>query len=205
MVLTKVTLDAWIETLTASNVFAFDTETTSVDYMTAQLVGVSFCCEAGVAAYVPLAHDYEGAPPQLDIRFVLDKLRCLLEDPNRKIVGQNLKYDINVLAKYDVYVRANIFDTMLESYVLNSVGSRHNMDDLALKYLGKTTVHFEDIAGKGVKQLTFNRIELEKAAYYAAEDADITFRLHQVLYPKLTEVSSLASVYSDIELPLVDI
>ena len=205
VVLTEADLDVWVETLTSSEVFAFDTETTSVDYMIAELVGVSFCCQPGVAAYVPLTHDYEGAPPQLDIWLVLDKLRDLLEDPDRTVIGQNLKYDISVLAKYGVEVRANIFDTMLESYVLNSVGSRHNMDDLALKYLGKSTVHFEDIAGKGAKQLTFNKIELEKAAYYAAEDADITFRLHQVLYAKLTEVPSLASVYSDIELPLVAI
>ncbi|MCS5573369.1 MAG: DNA polymerase I, partial [Pseudomonadales bacterium] len=205
IVLTESDLNAWIETLSSAEAFAFDTETTSVDYMLADLVGVSFCCEAGKAAYVPVAHDYEGAPPQLDTRLVLDKLKRLLEDPERTVIGQNLKYDISVLAKYGVQVKARIFDTMLESYVLNSVASRHNMDDLALKYLGEITVHFEDIAGKGAKQLTFNQIELEKAAHYAAEDADITYRLHETLYPKLIEHPSLASVYTDIEIPLVDI
>ncbi|SVC16091.1 uncharacterized protein METZ01_LOCUS268945, partial [marine metagenome] len=205
IVLTESDLNAWIETLSLAEAFAFDTETTSVDYMLADLVGVSFCCEAGKAAYVPVAHDYEGAPAQLDTRLVLDKLKRLLEDPERTVIGQNLKYDISVLAKYGVQVKARIFDTMLESYVLNSVASRHNMDDLALKYLGEITVHFEDIAGKGAKQLTFNQIELEKAGHYAAEDADITYRLHETLYPKLIEHPSLASVYADIEIPLVDI
>ena len=205
IVLTESDLNAWIETLSSAEAFAFDTETTSVDYMLADLVGVSFCCEAGKAAYVPVAHDYEGAPAQLDTRLVLDKLERLLEDPERTVIGQNLKYDISVLAKYGIQVKAKIFDTMLESYVLNSVASRHNMDDLALKYLGEITVHFEDIAGKGTKQLTFNQIELEKAGHYAAEDADITYRLHETLYPKLIEHPSLASVYADIEIPLVDI
>ena len=206
LVLTESDLDAWIKKLSVAEAFAFDTETTSVDYMLAELVGISFCCEAGVAAYVPLAHDYSGAPVQLDLQLVLDKLKPLLGDPAKTVIGQNLKYDISVLAKYDVQLNAKIFDTMLESYVLNSVASRHNMDDLALKYLGETTIRFEDIAGKGVKQLTFNQIELDKAAPYAAEDADITFRLHQTLLAKLEEGDArLSSVLSEIELPLVNI
>ncbi len=205
IILTETDLDAWVKKLASADAFAFDTETTSLDYMLAELVGVSFCCEAGVAAYVPIAHDYEGAPEQLGLQLVLNKLKPLLEDPARTVIGQNLKYDISVLARYDVPVRARIFDTMLESYVLNSVASRHNMDDLALKYLGETTVHFEDIAGKGAKQLTFNQIELDKAGPYAAEDADITFRLHETLYAKLSQDSSLISVFADIEMPLVKI
>ena len=205
IILTETDLDAWVKKLASADAFAFDTETTSLDYMLAELVGVSFCCEAGVAAYVPIAHDYEGAPEQLGLQLVLNKLKPLLEDPARTVIGQNLKYDISVLARYDVPVQARIFDTMLESYVLNSVASRHNMDDLALKYLGETTVHFEDIAGKGAKQLTFNQIELDKAGPYAAEDADITFRLHETLYAKLSQDSSLISVFADIEMPLVKI
>ena len=205
IILTETDLDAWVKKLASADAFAFDTETTSLDYMLAELVGVSFCCEAGVAAYVPIAHDYEGAPEQLGLELVLNKLKPLLGDPARTVIGQNLKYDISVLARYDVPVRARIFDTMLESYVLNSVASRHNMDDLALKYLGETTVHFEDIAGKGAKQLTFNQIELDKAGPYAAEDADITFRLHETLYAKLSQDSTLISVFADIEMPLVKI
>lgn len=205
IVTTQSALDGWLDTLSKVPMFAFDTETTSVDYMQARIVGVSFCCEAGKAAYVPLAHDYEGAPSQLDLEDVLDQLRPLLEDPERTIVGQNLKYDISVLAGHGVDVKANIHDTMLQSYVLNSVATRHNMDDLALKYLGVTTVHFEDIAGKGAKQKTFNQIEIDKAGPYAAEDADITWRLHEALLPRLEQEASLASVYRDIELPLVPI
>lgn len=205
IVFTEAELDHWAEVLGRAPAFAFDTETTSVDYMDAKLVGVSFCCEAGKAAYVPVAHDYEGAPEQLPKELVLEKLRPLLEDPGRTLIGQNLKYDMSVLSKHGVEVQAKIFDTMLESYVLNSVASRHNMDDLALKYLGINTVHFEDVAGKGAKQLTFNQIELEKAGHYAAEDADITWRLHETLYPKLQEQPGLFAVYSDIELPLVSI
>ncbi len=198
-------LEAWIDTLKQAEVFAFDTETTSLDYMEARIVGVSFCAEAGKAAYVPVAHDYEGAPEQLSMEDVFSRLRPLLADPEKTIIGQNLKYDISVMANHGIEVKAKIFDTMLESYVLNSVASRHNMDDLALKYLGVNTVHFEDIAGKGAKQLTFNQIDLDKAGPYAAEDADITLRLHQVLFPKLEAEPSLLSVYTDIDLPLVPI
>lgn len=205
IVFTEEELDKWIEKLSTASCFAFDTETTSIDYMKAELVGVSFACVAGEAAYVPINHDYEGAPTQLSIDHVLQKLRPLLEDPSRTIVGQNLKYDMSVLARYGVSLKGIGFDTMLESYILNSVASRHNMDDLALKYLGRETIHFEDIAGKGVKQLTFNQVAVDIAANYAAEDADITLQLHQVLWPKLEATPSLKSVFSDIELPLVSI
>ena len=198
-------LDKWIEKLSTASCFAFDTETTSIDYMRAELVGVSFACVAGEAAYVPINHDYEGAPTQLSIDHVLRKLRPLLEDPSRTIIGQNLKYDMSVLARYGVTLAGIGFDTMLESYILNSIASRHNMDDLALKYLGRETVRFEDIAGKGAKQLTFNQVEVDIAANYAAEDADITLQLHQVLWPKLEATPTLKSVFSDIELPLVSI
>ena len=198
-------LDIWLEKLAKADAFAFDTETTSIDYMKAKLVGLSFCCEAGKAAYVPMAHNYEGAPVQLAMELVLSKIRLLLENPEKTIIGQNLKYDISVMARHGVSIKAKVIDTMLESYVLNSVASRHNMDDLALNYLGLSTVHFEDIAGKGAKQLTFNQIELGKAGHYAAEDADITFRLHQALWPRLQAEGRLASVYQDIEIPLVPI
>ncbi|MBL6689815.1 MAG: DNA polymerase I [Pseudomonadales bacterium] len=198
-------LDGWIDTLKAANAFAFDTETTSIDYMEANIVGISFAVEVGKAAYVPIAHDYEGAPEQLSMDEVFSRIGPLLADPERTIIGQNLKYDISVLAKQGIPVKARIFDTMLESYVLNSVASRHNMDDLALKYLGVSTVHFEDIAGKGARQLTFNQIDIDKAGPYAAEDADITLRLHEVLWPKLQAEPSLLSVYLDIELPLLPI
>ena len=204
-VFNEAQLNIWVEKLSSADAFAFDTETTSIDYMEAKLVGVSFCCEAGKAAYVPLAHDYLGAPAQLPMDLVLAKLRPLLENPEQTIIGQNLKYDISVMARHGVSIKAKIIDTMLESYVLNSVASRHNMDDLALNYLGLSTVHFEDIAGKGAKQLTFNQIDLDKAGQYAAEDADITFRLHHVLWPKLQAEGRLASVYQDIEIPLVPI
>jgi DNA polymerase I len=205
IVFDEIRLNTWLEKLSKADAFAFDTETTSIDYMEANLVGLSFCCEAGKAAYVPVAHDYEGAPVQLSMELVLSKIRPLLEDPEQTIIGQNLKYDISVMAKHGVNIKAKLVDTMLESYVLNSVASRHNMDALALNYLGLSTVHFEDIAGKGAKQLTFNQIELDKAGHYAAEDADITFRLHQVLWPKLQAEGRLASVYQDIEIPLVPI
>ena len=205
IVYTRGELEGWIDRLKTADAFAFDTETTSTDYMEAELVGLSFCAEAGKAAYVPVAHDYEGAPEQLSLEVVLSAIGPLLEDPKRTVIGQNLKYDISVMAKYGVAFKADIFDTMLESYVLNSVASRHNMDDLALKYLGISTVHFEDIAGKGARQLTFNQISIDRAGHYAAEDADITLQLHQALWPKLEAEPALKSVYTDIELPLVPI
>jgi DNA polymerase-1 len=198
-------LDAWLDRLRAADLFAFDTETTSLDYMEAQVVGVSFAVEPGEAAYVPLAHDYLGAPEQLDRDEVLEQLRPLLEDDQQAKVGQNLKYDTSVLANHGITLRGIRFDTMLESYVLDSTATRHDMDSLALKYLGQKTIHFEDVAGKGAKQLTFNQINLEVAGPYAAEDADVTLRLHQTLWPRLEQESGLCSVFSDIELPLVPV
>ena len=198
-------LDEWIERLASADLFAFDTETTSLDYVEAELVGLSFAVEEGEAAYVPVAHDYEGAPDQLSLDLVLGKLKPLLEDPAVRKVGQNLKYDMSVLAKYGIEMKGIAFDTMLESYVLNSVASRHNLDDLALKYLGVSTTHFEDIAGKGTKQLTFNQISLDDAGHYAAEDADIALRLHHAIWPKLSGDNRLKSVFEEIELPLVPV
>ncbi len=205
IVLNKADFQSWLDKLTNSEVFAFDTETTSVDYQKAELVGLSFSVEVGKAAYVPVAHDYEDAPEQLDRDWVLAQLKPLLESETQNKVGQNLKYDANVLSHYDIAMKGITFDTMIESYCLNSVATRHNMDALADKYLGYKTVHFEDIAGKGAKQLTFNQIEIEKAGHYAAEDADITLRLHQAIMPKLAKSSSQLSVFNEIEMPLLPV
>ncbi|WP_368192570.1 DNA polymerase I [Aeromonas sp. s8] len=204
-ILDEAEFDGWLEQLKTAPLFAFDTETTSLDYMEARIVGVSFAVEPGKAAYVPFGHDYLGAPVQLSEAVVLGKLKPLLEDPTRLKVGQNLKYDRNVLLNHDIDLQGIAYDTMLESYVLNSTASRHDMDSLAKRYLGVETTSFEDIAGKGVKQLTFNQIELEQAAPYAAEDADITLRLHQVLWGQLEAVPGLARVFSEIELPLLPV
>ena len=204
-VLDKKSLNTWLKKLKKAPLFAFDTETTSLDYMEAELVGVSFAITKGEAAYVPVAHDYEGAPKQISLADLLSVLKPILEDPSIKKVGQNLKYDMSVLARYDIELNGIAYDTMLESYVFNSVATRHNMDALAAKYLDLKTVHFEDIAGKGVKQLTFNQIPLEQAAGYAAEDADITLRLHEQLWPLLEKEPTLASVFKDIELPLIGV
>ena len=195
----------WLKRLETADLFAFDTETTSLNYMEAEIVGLSFAVEPFKAAYVPLAHDYLGAPAQLDRNSVLAKLKPLLEDPVRAKLGQNLKYDMSVLARYGINMQGVKFDTMLESYVTDSVATRHDMDSLALKYLGVSTVHFTDIAGKGTKQLTFNQIDLEQAAPYAAEDADITLRLHQRLWPELAKSASLKTVFEDIEVPLIPV
>lgn len=201
-ILTQADFDIWLDKLKAADLFAFDTETTSLNYMDAELVGVSFSISAGEAAYLPVAHDYLDAPDQLDRAHVLASLKPLLEDPAIKKVGQHLKYDKNVLANYDINLQGIAFDTMLESYVLNSVATRHDMDSLSETYLGQSTIHFEDIAGKGVKQITFNQIPLDKAAPYAAEDADITLRLHKVIWQKLSEEKDLVNVFNEIELPL---
>jgi DNA polymerase-1 len=203
--LTEEAFDHWLARLEAAEIFAFDTETTSLDPMQAQLVGMSFAIKAGEAAYIPCGHDYMGAPVQLSLKWVLERLKPLLENPRKLKLGQNLKYDRSVLLNYGVELRGIAYDTMLESYVLNSTGSRHNMDDLALKYLDYTTVHFEDIAGKGAKQLTFNQIKVEDAARYAAEDADITLRLHQRLWPELEAIAPLKQVFTDIEMPLLTV
>ncbi len=204
-ILEQADFDRWLEKLKAAELFAFDTETTSLDYMSAEIVGVSFAVQAGEAAYVPLAHDYLDAPVQLDREQVLRALQPLLEDDNCRKVGQNLKYDQSVLQRYGIDLRGIAFDTMLESYVLNSTASRHNMDALAEHYLGMGTIKFEDIAGKGAKQLTFNQIALEQAAPYAAEDADITLRLHQTLWPLLEKEPRLAQVFQELDMPLVPV
>ncbi|WP_429143821.1 DNA polymerase I [Aeromonas hydrophila] len=204
-ILDEAEFDEWLARLQAAPLFAFDTETTSLDYMEARIVGVSFAVEAGKAVYVPFGHDYLGAPVQLTEAVVLGKLKPLLEDPARLKVGQNLKYDRNVLLNHGIELQGIAYDTMLESYVLNSTASRHDMDSLARRYLNAETISFEEIAGKGVKQLTFNQIELEQAAPYAAEDADITLRLHQTLWGKLSAEPALAKVFSEIELPLLPV
>ena len=204
-VLEQAVFDDWLVRLGAAELFAFDTETTSLDYMVAEVVGVSFAVEPGAAAYVPLAHDYPGAPDQLNREAVLEALRPLLEDAQTAKVGQHLKYDANVLANHGITLRGIHDDTMLESYILDAAGSRHDLDTLALKYLGQRTIHFEDIAGKGVKQLTFNQVPVEQAAPYAAEDAEVTLRLHQMLSEKLNQTPSLATLYRELEMPLVPV
>lgn len=204
-VLTETELAPWIKALEAAEVFAFDTETTSLDYMQAQVVGVSFSIEPGKAAYVPCGHDYLDAPEQISRERLFELLKPLLEDPNQLKIGQNLKYDKNVLVNHGISLEGIAFDTMLESYTLNSVANRHDMDTLAKTHLDIDTVHFEDIAGKGAKQLTFNQIPLEQASPYAAEDADITLRLHQVLWPSLQKDQGPKEVFNEIELPLVPV
>jgi len=212
-ILDQERFDAWLEKLKGAKLIAFDTETTGIDAQQAQLVGLSFSVKAGEAAYVPLTHSYMGAPAQLDRDSVLLALKPLLEDPKLLKVGQHAKFDMNILANCaiggdqanGITVRGVAFDTMLESYVLNSTATRHDMDSLAQKYLDHSTVSFQDIAGKGAKQLTFDQIPLEQAGPYAAEDADVTLRLHQVLFDKLSAIPSLASVLTDIEMPLVPV
>ena len=204
-VLDQKTLDAWLQRLKASDLFAFDLETTSLNYMQAEIVGFSFAVKPHEAAYVPVAHNYEGAPEQLKREKVLEQLRSLLEDPKLAKLGQHIKYDMNVLARYDIRLDGVAFDSMLESYVLESTATRHDMDTLALKYLGHKTIHYEDVAGKGAKQVTFDQVEIEPAAEYAAEDADITLRLHQALWPKLEAIPSLAKVFKEIEMPLMPV
>ncbi len=204
-VLTEGELQKWLQRLSRSDLFAFDTETTSLNYAEASVVGVSFAVEPGHAAYVPLAHDYPGAPEQLDRDRVLAKLKPLLEDPKHPKLGQNLKYDANVLANHGIHMQGIQHDTMLESYVLNSTGTRHDMDSLAMKFLGHETIHYEDVAGKGAKQIPFQQVALEQAAPYAAEDADITLQLHENLWPRLKAESSLASLYQQIEVRLVPV
>ncbi|MEL0212384.1 MAG: DNA polymerase, partial [Novosphingobium sp.] len=205
IILDEAGLQRWLKRLEDAPCFAFDTETTSLAYMAAELVGVSFAVTAGEAAYVPFGHRYLGAPAQLSQAQVLEALRPLLEDPAKPKIGQNLKYDASVLARAGITLRGIAYDTMLESYVLDAVGGRHNMDDLALRLLGYHTTAFEAVAGKGKDQLTFDQVSLEQAGPYAAEDADITFRLHEALWPRLAQAPSLLSVYETLEAPLVPV
>ncbi|BCL68182.1 DNA polymerase I [Vibrio nigripulchritudo] len=204
-VLTKESFNEWLEKLKASDLFAFDTETDSLDYMVANLVGLSFATEEGVAAYVPVAHDYLDAPEQLDRDWVLEQLKPILEDANQAKVGQNLKYDASILARYDIELRGIKHDTMLASYVFNSVGGKHDMDSLALRFLQHSCMSFESIAGKGKNQLTFNQVDLAEASPYAAEDADVTLRLHNRIYANIEQDEKLSHIYNDVEVPLVPV
>jgi len=204
-VLTWGAFDAWLEKIGNAGLVAFDTETNSLDYMNAEIVGFSLAVTEGDACYVPVAHDFPGAPDQLLRDEVLAKLRPWLEDDASKKVGHHLKFDAHILKRYDIALAGMAYDSMLESYVLNSVATRHDMDSVARHYLGKETIHFEDVAGKGAKQLTFNQVDLETASPYAAEDADITLQLHEALWEKLGEVPTLQAVYTDIEQPLVPV
>jgi DNA polymerase-1 len=205
VILDEAALEDWVQRLRAADLFAFDTETTSLDYMRADLVGVSFAVEPGRAAYLPFGHRYEGAPQQLGAARVLEALRPLLESEAHAKVGQNLKYDMSVLARHGVTLRGVRFDTMLESYVLDSTATRHDMDSLALKYLSHKTIHYEDVAGKGAKQRTFDEVPIEAAAPYAAEDADVTLRLHLNLWPRLGKAPRLKSLFEEIEMPLIPV
>ncbi|HCH4060234.1 TPA: DNA polymerase I [Vibrio parahaemolyticus] len=204
-ILDEASFNAWLEKLKAAELFAFDTETDSLDYMVANLVGLSFAIDEGIAAYVPVAHDYLDAPEQLDRDWVLEQLKSILEDDAQAKVGQNLKYDASVLARYGIEMKGIKYDTMLASYVYNSVGGKHDMDSLALRFLQHSCISFEQIAGKGKNQLTFNQIELEQASPYAAEDADVTLRLHNRLFANIEQDEKLKSVYEEIEMPLVPV
>ncbi len=204
-VLSQAVLNYWLDALKNCEIFAVDTETTSLDYMQAKLVGISLCVEAGKACYIPLGHSYLGAPEQLERNSTLAALKPILENPSIGKIGQNIKYDAHIFISEGIFLKGIREDTMLQSYVLNSTATRHNMDALAQVYLGRDTIHFEEIAGKGAKQSTFDQIELEKATDYAAEDADITLQLHENLRPRFDENNRLYSVYRNIELPLVEI
>ncbi|MET1257304.1 DNA polymerase I [Aliikangiella maris] len=204
-ILTEAQLSEWIARLQACEYFAIDTETTSLNIIAADLVGISFATEKGIAAYLPLAHAYTGAPVQLDKTIALNRLKPVLENPKIGKVGQNIKYDQSILAKAGVDLQGIQFDTMLESYILNSVANRHDMDTLAQKYLNHECIHFEDIAGKGKKQITFDQIPLDIASQYAAEDADVTLQLHQTIWPALEKQEALCNVFKEIEMPLVNV
>lgn len=204
-IFTQSAFKQWLQQLEKSELFAFDTETTSLDAISAEIVGVSFAIAPGQAAYIPLAHDYLGAPEQLSRDWVLSQLKPLLENPHHAKVGHNLKYDKSVLANYKIKLQGIRFDTMLESYIFDSTGTRHDLDSLALKYLGHNTIHFEDVAGKGAKQLTFNQVTVEQASPYAAEDADISLQLHHQIWPKIAENPGLTQTLTTLEIPLLSI
>ncbi len=205
VIFTEQDLEKWISSLEGASLVAFDTETTSLEYMNAELVGISLSVSPGHAAYIPLAHDYQGAPVQLPLDRVLDKLKPALTSTRIKKLGHNLKYDMNVLGNYDIELAGIQHDSMLESYVYDSTASRHDMDSLSLKYLDHETIHYEDVAGKGAKQVGFNQVDIETAGTYAAEDADITLKLHNELWPKLREHQSLVDLYENIEIPLITV
>lgn len=205
IILDKNEFNRWLTQLQNTTQFAFDTETTSLNIMDAKIVGVSFSIVPGTAAYVPCGHDYMGSPEQLDLHWVLEELKPILENEKIKKIGQNIKYDQSVLMNYGIQLKGTEFDTMLASYVWNSIGSRHNMDDLAKIYLNYTTVTFEELAGKGTKQLSFNQLPVDSAGHYAAEDADITLRLHDYFLPRLNKIKTLRSVFDEIEMPLVEV
>jgi len=204
-ILSEEQFASWLDQLSRAELFAFDTETTSLDYMQAEIVGVSFCIEPGRAAYVPLAHRYPGAPDQLNREDVLARLKPLLEDPARAKLGHHLKYDAHVLRNHGVELNGMAFDSMLESYVLNSTATRHDLDSTAQLYLGIATIHYEDVAGKGAKQLRFDDVPVDKAAEYSAEDSDVAMRLHRRLWPQIEALPSLAKLYREIEQPLVPV
>ena len=205
LVTTRKQLDSWLAKLRQAELVAFDTETTSLDPMRAQLVGLSFSVKAGEACYIPVGHDYPGAPQQLDLDETLRALRPILENPKHPKVGQHAKYDCNVLSNYGIAVRGIAFDTMLESYVLNATANRHDMDTLAKRWLGHDTIHYEDVAGKGARQISFSQVDLDTACRYLAEDSDVTLRLHHALWPRLQEQPSLEKVFTGIEMPLVPV
>ena len=205
LVATEAQLDAWVDKLRSAELIAFDTETTSIDAMRADIVGLSLAVETGEACYIPVAHDFPGAPAQLPRELVLAKLKPIFEDPARPKLGQHAKYDINMLSHYGIVLQGLKHDSMLESYVWNATATRHDMDSLARKYLGYETVKYEEVAGKGAKQISFSQVDLDTACRYAAEDADITLRLHRALWPLLEHVPRLRSVYEDIEIPLVPV
>src|SRR5882724_11219987 len=204
-ILSQDALDAWLAKLAAAPLMSFDTETDSLDYMQARIVGLSFAVAPGEAAYVPLGHDYAGAPHQLDREKVLASLKPLLEDPARPKLGHHLKYDAHSLANYGIALEGQRFDSMLESYVLNSVATRHHMDSAAAKYLGVKTIAYEEVTGKGAKQIPFNQVDVDRAAEYSAEDADVTLRLHLALWPQIEALPTLKAVYETIEQPLVSV
>jgi DNA polymerase I len=204
-ILTQVQLDAWLKTLSAADVFAIDTETTSLEYMSAELIGIAMCAEPGKAAYLPVSHTYPGAPAQLDRTEVLNQFKPLLESAQHAKLGHHLKYDAHIFANYGIALSGMRFDSMLESYVINSTATRHDMDSVAKKYLGVDTIHYEDVCGKGAKQITFDQVDLGTATRYSAEDADITLRLHQALWPQLTAEPKLKQLYETIEQPLVPV
>lgn len=202
-ILDEPTFNVWLARLQTAEIFAFDTETTGLNYMQAEIVGMSFAIKPGEAAYLPLAHDYQGAPEQLNREQVLARLKTLLQDASHPKLGHNLKYDRNVLANHGITLEGIQHDTMLESYILNATANRHDLDTLAATYLAHQTLHFEDVAGKGAKQVSFNQVSLEQAAPYAAEDADISLRLHRLFWPRLQAEPGLRRVYEEIEIPLI--